>query len=190
MHTENERLLVSAVLSGNVEAFASLVRAHQARVRLVCAAMLGNAAEADDAAQDVFVKAFLALSDFKGDSSVETWLVRIADNHCIDLLRKRSRQRTESIDALLESKGEAFEGLLSRFNTSDTPPPHTPDDLELIGKLFAALPQEDRDILLLREIEGLPYEIIAERLACSLDAVKGRLKRARQDLIEKCRKFF
>lgn len=186
----NEQETIEAVLSGDVEAFSGLVRANQARVRLICLAYLGRAQEADDAAQDVFVKAFQGLENFKGDASFETWIVRIADNHCLDLLRTKKRHRTESLDALLEAKGDAFDGLLSRMNSADNPPPYSPEDLDLLGRIFAALPEDDREILTLREVEELPYEEIATRLDCSLDAVKGRLKRARQTLIEKCRKFF
>ena len=188
MLTEKE--VIEAVQNGDVEAFSGLIRAHQARVRLLCLAFLGNAAEADDAAQDIFVRAFQGLESFKGDASFETWIVRIADNHCLDLLRARKRHRTESLDALLEEHGDVFESFLSRFNTANESPPYTPHDLDLLGRLFAALPEQDREILILREVERLPYETIADRLHCSLDAVKGRLKRSRQSLIEKCRKFF
>ena len=186
---DNEKTLIAAVQSGDVESFSPLVRAHQARVRLVCLAYLGNATEADDAAQDVFVKAFQGLGNFKGDASFETWIVRIADNHCVDLLRAHKRRQTESLEALLEENGDVFEGFLSRFSAPEESPPYTPYDLGLLGRLFAALPDEDREILILREMEQLPYESIAERLHCTLDAVKGRLKRSRQNLIDKCRKF-
>jgi RNA polymerase sigma-70 factor (ECF subfamily) len=187
---DNEKAVIAAVQSGEAEAFGALVRAHQTRVRLVCLAFLGSAAEADDAAQDVFVNAFRGLAEFKGDASFGTWIARIADNHCRDVLRKRARRRTESLDALFESQGDAFDGFLSRAQTADTPPPYKSEDLELLGRLFAALPEDDREILTLSEVEELPYAEIAQRLSCSLDAVKGRLKRARQTLIDKCRKFF
>ena len=186
---EDEQAVIAAVLAGDAEAFGTLVRAHQARVRLVCLARLGRRDEADDAAQDVFVKAFQALPNFKGDSSFGTWMVRITDNHCLDILRTRKRHRTESLEAMLEAKGDAFDGLLSRMNSAESPPPYSPDDLDLLGRLYAALPEDDREILTLREVEELPYEEIARRLSCSLDAVKGRLKRARQNLIDKCRPF-
>jgi len=187
---ENEKAVIEAVLSGDAEAFGDLVRRHQTRIRLVCISFLSNKEEAEDAAQTVFIKAFEALPKFKFDSAFETWIIRIADNHCLDLLRARARRRTESLDALLDEKGDAFDGFLSRFNTADTPPPYTPNELDLVARLFAALPEDDRDILALREMEQLSYEAIAERLHCTLDAVKGRLKRARQNLVEKCRKFF
>lgn len=185
----DEKEIIQAVVHGDAEAFADLVRAHQARVRLACLVWLGNAEEANDSAQDVFIKAFKSLDGFKGEASFLTWILRIADNHCRDVLRTRTTRRAESLDALLAEKGEAFEGLLARSAGAADSPLYTPADLELLGRFFAALPQDDREILALREVEELPYEVIAEKLFCSLDAVKGRLKRARQNLIEKCEKF-
>jgi RNA polymerase sigma-70 factor, ECF subfamily len=185
---DNEKEIIRTVIEGDSEPFSRLVHAHQARVRLACLVRLGHLEEANDAAQEVFVKAFKALAHFKGDSSFLTWILRIADNHCLDLLRSRGRRRMESLDALLVEKGDAFEGLLS--GSRDEPRAHTPQDLELLGRLFAALSEEDREILALREVEEMSYEDIAEKLHCSLDAVKGRLKRARQILLEKCGKFF
>ncbi len=179
--------IIVAVQGGDAEAFAPLVRAHQARVRLVCLVFLGNKEEADDAAQDVFLKAFEGLQSFKADASFQTWLLRIADNYCRDLLRSRKRQPTQSLDALLTEKGEAAEAFLSRAGPSDEPPLYSSQDLELLGRFFSALPSEDREILAMREAEMLSYEDIAQKLHCSLDAVKGRLKRARASLIEKCR---
>ena len=189
MQMEDEKTVIAVVLAGDAEAFGTLVRTHQAKIRLVCLARLGLRDEADDAAQDVFVKAYKALPAFKGDSSFGTWMVRIADNHCLDILRTRTKHRTQSLEALLEAKGDAFDGLLSRMNAAENPPPYSPVDLELLGRLFAALSQDDREILTLREVEELPYEDIAKQLNCSLDAVKGRLKRARQTLISKCAHF-
>jgi RNA polymerase sigma-70 factor (ECF subfamily) len=181
--------IIDAVLSGDAEAFAGLVRAHQARVRLACLVFLGNKDEADDAAQDVFVKAFKSLNSFKGEASFETWVLHIAHNHCRDLLRSRKARRTESLDALLSEKGEAFEGLLSRFASQGDSPPLSTQDMTLLGRLFSALPPEDREILVLREVEMLSYQEIALKLHITLDATKGRLKRARQALLDKCRHF-
>jgi RNA polymerase sigma-70 factor (ECF subfamily) len=184
-----EKEIIEAVVSGDLEAFSALVRAHQTRVRLSCLIYLGNKEEADDAAQDVFVKAFKGITGFKGEASFETWLLRIADNHCRDILRTRKSRRMTSLDALLAENGDAMEGLLTRTCRPGETPVYSSDDLELLGRLFSALPQEDREVLALREGENLPYEEIAQRLSCSLDAVKGRLKRARAALSEKCRHF-
>ena len=183
---QGEQKIIEAVLSGDAEAYAPLVRAYQARVRLACLVYLGNKDEADDAAQDIFLKAFNGLEGFKAEASFQTWLLRIADNHCRDLIRSRKRQPTQSLDALLAENGEAVEALLSRTGPSHEPPPFSSQDLELLGQLFSALPSEDREILAMREAEMLSYEDIARKLHTSLDAVKGRLKRARASLIEKC----
>jgi len=187
---DNENSIIDAVRSGDVEAFGILLRAHQTRVRLACLVLLGNEHEADDAAQDVFLKAFKGLEDFRGDSAFGTWILKVAHHHCLDLLRMRTRHSAESLDALLEEKGDAFESLLARSRSDNEVPLHSPEDRQLLGRLFAALPEDDRQILVLSEVEGLAYKEIAEHLSCSLDAVKGRLKRARQTLIEKCRKYF
>lgn len=185
----SESSIIEAVLNGNVEAYSELVHAHQARVRLACLVWLANKEEADDAAQDVFIKAFKALAQFEKNASFLTWILRIADNHCRDKLRTRKSQRTESLDALFTINGEAFERLLSSTEGTERRP-YTSDDMDLLVRLFAALSEEDREILALREVEALPYEAIAERLGCSLDAVKGRLKRARHSLLEKCSPYF
>jgi len=183
----HDKEIIAAIQNGDVEAFAKLVRAHQARVRLSCLVFLGNKDEADDAAQDVFIKAFKALGTFKGEASFETWLLRISGNHCRDLLRFRKTRPTQSLDALLAEKGDALESLFQR--PSSESPSLSPQDLDLLGRLFAALPAEDREILAMREVEQLSYEEIAHALRCSLDAVKGRLKRARATLSDKCQHF-
>lgn len=181
--------IIQVVLGGNSEAFAELIRRYQARLRLACSIRLGNSSEGDDAAQAVFVKAFQNLKHFKGESSFETWLHRIAENHCLDLLRSRQRHKTESLDALLDEKHDALEAFLTRSELSPKTS-YSPDELALLSHLLGALPKEARDILLLREVEELSYDEIALRLNCSLDAVKGRLKRARQALVEKSDVFF
>src|SRR3989338_5779947 len=110
---DEDRNVVERVRAGDKEAYALLVRNHQARIRSFCLWTLGNAAEADDAAQEVFIKAYRGLSGFRGGSSFSTWLYRITVNHCRDLLRSGGRGRTESLDALREEEGEPFEARLS-----------------------------------------------------------------------------
>ncbi len=185
----NEKEVTLAVKKGDTEAFAALVLAHQARVRFLCLGFLRNREEADDAAQDIFIKAFQALGQFKEEASFGTWVGRIAANHCRDLWRQKARQPTESLDTLIENEGEAFQQLFDP-SRSASPPTNTPEELELLGRLLASLPEEEREILTLSEVEQLSYAAMAARLQCSLDAVKGRLKRARQHVQEKCRTFF
>ena len=141
---------------------------------------------AEDAAQEIFFKAYQALKSFRGQSAFSTWLYRIASNHCLDLLRKRQRERTESWEALIEESGEQFHELL----TASPDPKTTLANTELVQRALAQLSPDYQLILTLRETEGLSYEELAEALHCSLDAIKARLRRARQELLERVRHFW
>lgn len=174
------------ILAGNRDAYAEIVRKYQGRIRGYCLVTLGNAAQADDAAQEVFIKAYQSLDRFQGKSSLSTWLYRIAVNHCTDLLRKKICHRTESWDALLENQGEKAEALLTQAPEAGS---EVEEQRELLAKLLGGLPEKSREILVLREAEGLSYEELAETLDCTVDAVKGRLKRARQELEKKARHY-
>src|ERR1700759_5323139 len=101
----DEQALIQDILNGHTDAYAELVHAHQDRVFLACLVWLANPDEASDAPQDIFLKAFQALDRFKRESSFLTWILRIADNHCRDLLRARQRKFTDSLDALWAEKG-------------------------------------------------------------------------------------
>ena len=162
-----------------------MVRAHQARILRLCASLLGDPTLAEDAAQETFLKAYGGSRSFRGQSSVGTWLYRIASNHCLDLLRKRRRERTQSWEALIEESGEELHRLLAPSSDPKT----AAADTELVERALAHLTPEYRLILTLREIEGLSYQELTVALACSLDAVKARLRRARQDLLEHLRHF-
>ena len=140
----------------------------------LCVSMLGDRSLAEDAAQESFLKAFGSLEDFRGASSFGTWLHRIAVNRCLDLLRRRARHQTESLDVLAESDEPA----------SGKDPL---EDADLVRRLLDSLPPDYRVILTLRELQGLDYKEIMEVLGISMDAVKARLRRARQSLLESSR---
>lgn len=176
--------MILDVLSGNRDAYAEIVRKYENRVRGYCRMMLADSSLADDAAQEIFIKAYQALARFNGRSSFSTWLYRISVNHCTDLLRKSARGKTESWEALLEKEGDRIEGLLIA-----EPKLEASDQIETVLKFFSCLPEKTREILTLREAQGLSYQEIASVLNCSLDAVKSRLKRARQEIGEKLRHF-
>ena len=174
--------VVERVRAGEIQAYAVLVRKYQGRVRGYCLGVLGNAADADDAAQEVFIKAYRGLAGFGGRSSFSTWLYRITVNHCRDLLRSPARGRSESLEALREEEGEAFEARLA------VRPEGQPSEQEQkVREALAYLPEDYKAVLMLREAQGLSYQEVAESLGCSLDAVKARLRRARAALEERFR---
>ncbi|MFA5139408.1 MAG: RNA polymerase sigma factor [Elusimicrobiota bacterium] len=170
---EDDRTLVDQVLSGETDAFAGLVRRHHARIMGLCVSMLGDRTRAEDASQEVFLKAFKSLEDFRGASSFGTWLHRIAVNRCLDLMRRQKRQTAEPLDAIPEREAPQGDGSL--------------EDADLVRRLLDSLSPDYRAILTLRELQGLGYKEIMEVLGISMDAVKARLRRARQSLLESAR---
>ncbi len=184
MSVSNDLNVVRSVRNGNVEDYALLVREHQSRVISFCFNLLRNIAEAEDAAQDIFVKAYSSLDQFRGESSFSTWICRIAHNHCLDILRRKSRQKTDSLDQLMEDRPATAEALFA-----STPSPNNKEERFLLEEALASLGNDAREILTLREVGGLTYDEIAGQLNCSIDAVKSRLKRARQELQQKARHF-
>src|SRR4051812_42500427 len=98
----SDKELVARARDGDDRAFGELIRRHHARIAGLCASLLGGPSQADDAAQEVFLKAYRSLGQYRGTSSFSTWLYRIASNQCLDLLRAQSRRRSESLEAALE----------------------------------------------------------------------------------------
>ena len=178
--------IIQSVLSGDKDAYAELVRRHHVRVLAVCGHLLQIPSEAEDAAQDVFVLAYKRLSSFRGDSAFSTWMYRIATNYCLDLLRKRKREKSDSIDRLIEEKKDASLHTLHFESGPET----VMERKDLVTRLLSRLNENERTILILREAEGFSYQEIAAILEISIDAVKARLKRARQSLQEKTRHLF
>ncbi len=142
--------------------------------------MLGNRTAADDAAQEAFLKAYKSLNTFQEASSFSTWLHRIASNCCLDLLRRRTREKTDSLEALVASQGDGIHSLVRSLENEES----SWESADLIQRVLGQLPDDYRLILTLRETQGLSYQEIAETLDCSLDAVKSRLRRARSECEE------
>jgi RNA polymerase sigma-70 factor (ECF subfamily) len=151
--------------------------------------MLLSKADADDAAQEVFLKAFASLHKYTKDLSFSAWLYRIASNHCLDVLRKKKRQKTDSLDSLIEKRGEQEEDFLLGVPDPAEALDEKASKVALALKALSFLSVDQRQILILREVEGLHYEQICSVMGCSLDAVKARLRRARQKLQEEARHF-
>jgi RNA polymerase sigma-70 factor (ECF subfamily) len=176
--------LARRAADGDGDAFAELVRRHAPRVRALCAATLGGPGEAEDAAQETFLKAHRALSRYSGEASFGTWLHRIAVNHCLDLLRAAGRRRSDSLEALLEADSAALGRALSEASSAQAL-----EDRDTVERLLGRLNPEQRLALTLREAEGLTYEEIAKAMSCSLDSVKARIRRSRAYLLKMARHF-
>ena len=169
------------------EAFEEFVRAQQGRMLRLCAGMLSDAAEAaevQDAVQEVFVKAYRAWDRFRGESSRATWLYRIAVRHCVDRLRSRSRFREIFSEPSGTQGLQRFQGIQDADYVAYAASADSTEAESRIAarEMLEALDEDDRAILVLREIEGLSYEEIARVLEKSVEAVRSKLARARQSL--------
>ncbi len=164
--------LVRRYLAGDAEAFATLVRRHEARVFNLCLRMLGNRDDAADAAQEAFLAALRKLTQFRGDAAFSTWLHRVAVNACYDLLRK---QRRQPLLHLAVEPGDA----------EPEPGPPMPDHADEVSgtrdaaAALARVPSEFRMALVLADVQDLPYEEIAKILDVPIGTVKSRVHRGR-----------
>ncbi len=180
--------IVAKIRSGDSQAYAELVKSHYPRVRSLCLCLLSNSSESEDAAQEIFLKAYRFLPQFKSDSSFSTWIYRIASNHCLDVLRRQARHKTESLDAPTGEENESGQAR-PRSDVSEPDSSAVFENKDLVRRVLERLSPEHRVVLVLKETQGLSYLEMSKALDCTIDAVKGRLKRARAELGEIARHF-
>lgn len=183
--------LVSAAQSGDQDAFALLVDANQAKIYNLAYRMTGNPEDAADLTQEAFLNAWRGLARFGSQSSFSTWLYRLTSNVCIDFLRRRSRR--ESISMTVEEPGgESRQAELSDERWSPERELERLEDRQALEHGLAALSPSHRQVLLLREMEGLSYAEIAQCLDLEVGTVKSRIARARlalRDLLKRSGNF-
>ena len=166
MTDETDAELVRRHLEGDRAAFGVLVERHQRRVYNLTFRMLGRPEDAADATQDAFITAMRKLEGFRGTSAFTTWLHRVAVNICYDQLRKRVREIP------VEEHEEApSAGAPDMADTSATAVD--------VQRALLTVPEEFRAVLILHDVQGVPYEAIAESLGAPLGTVKSRLHRGR-----------
>ena len=174
-------MIVRKVLQGDVNAFEKLVTEYEKGVYAIALRMTGNPEDASDMTQEAFIKAYNSLQSFRGDSKFSVWLYRIASNVCLDFLRSRSRKPTVSL-SVEDDEGE--ETQLDVADESQSPELLLERSLtrDAVQRGLQALAPDYRQILLLREIQGLSYEENADVLRIEVGTVKSRIFRARKRL--------
>ena len=173
MTKDEEKGYIERVLAGDESAYEPLVTENQTKVYRLALRILKNEADAEDAAQEAFLKAYTSLADFRGDSRFSVWLYRLTNNICIDMLRKNKRAVIVSLQTE-DDDGEETEIAIPDER-------YSPERLAERAAL-AALPDDCREILALRESAGLSYDEIAAALSLEVGTVKSRLNRARKKL--------
>ena len=175
---ENE--IIRSVLRGNVNDFEKLVTAYEKNVYNIALRMVGDPDDAADMTQETFIKAYRALSGFRGDSKFSSWLYRIASNVCLDFLRSRSRHPQVSLSTVDEDDRATFELPDMRQNPEEQLMKKL--SMEAVRRGLEQLPEQQRQILVLRELGGLSYAELAQTLGLEEGTVKSRIFRARKRL--------
>ena len=181
----DEQALIERAQSGELAAFDQLVLRHQEAVFAVALRMLGNWDEAQDVAQDAFVRAYRAIRTFRREAKLSTWLISITMNLCRNRRRwwaRRKRVITASLDEPADLEGESL-------GQQVVDPSAGPEDLaqqheqqQQIGNALKRLDQTHRSVIVLRDMQGYSYEEIAQMLGCHVGTVKSRISRARHAL--------
>lgn len=177
------------IKAGDTAALEALIECHQSRIVGTVTRMLGDESDAEDIAQQVFIRVWRSAARYEPTARFTTWLYKITRNLVFNELRRRKRHPTQSLDEPLDSDSE-------RVRATPDPGTKAPDRTLLDGEMHAAiqraideLPEAQRLAVILRRYDNVPYEEIAEILDLTVPAVKSVLFRARTELREKLRKY-
>jgi RNA polymerase sigma-70 factor (ECF subfamily) len=182
-----DQQLVERVQSGDKRAFELLVTKYQRRIFRLLSRMIRDPAEIEDVAQEAFVKAYRALSNFRGESAFYTWLYRIAINTAKNHLVSQGRRvPTTTGNDIEDAEGFDDAALLREVATPDSML-QSRQVAEAVNRAIEKLPEELRTAIVLRELEGLSYEEIAETMACPIGTVRSRIFRAREAIASELR---
>ena len=177
---DSEKILVEKSARGDVDAFETLIGSHQKKVYNIALRMTKNPEDAQELAQDAFVRAFISIKKLRGDSSFATWIYRITMNVCTDFLRKRSKGTVIS----LEQTGDETEQTIQLAD--DNPGPDEISEKnqlkQLVREAMELLLPEHQQVLILRDLMDMTYKDIAYTLNVNEGTIKSRINRARDNL--------
>ncbi|MCK9512640.1 MAG: RNA polymerase sigma factor RpoE [Pigmentiphaga sp.] len=184
---EADAILVERVQRGDKQAFDLLVRKYQRKILRLLSRLIRDPVEVEDVAQEAFIKAYRALPGFRGESAFYTWLYRIAVNTAKNHLAA-SKRRPSGGPSYENEDGETFD---ETANLSDIQTPEavmaSREIATTVNAAIEALPDELRTAIMLREIEGLSYEEIAQSMGCPIGTVRSRIFRAREAIAARLR---
>ena len=176
--------LVRKVQQGDKSAFDHLVRKYQSKIIMLVNRYVKDPSEAQDVAQEAFIKAYRALGNFRGDSAFYTWLYRIAINTAKNYLVSRARRRSEFEVDVTEAEQVYNAPQLKGLDTPDQEL-HNDEIIKAISSAMEKLPGDMRDAIMLREFEGMSYDEIALAMDCPVGTVRSRIFRAREAIDKK-----
>jgi RNA polymerase sigma-70 factor, ECF subfamily len=183
--SRDEAQMIASILSGNTQEFHSLIRPYERSVFSMALSLLQNEADAEDAAQDAFLKAFRNLKAFRAESKFSTWLISITLNEARSRLRQKKTMKVQSIEEQQEEHNYASPALLRDWREIPSEALERQEVKLILQQAITDLPLIYREIFLLRDVEELSVNESAETLGISVASVKVRLHRARMMLQKK-----
>lgn len=179
-----DEILVQRCREGDLDAFDQIVEAYDQKVFNLTYRMTGDYADASDLSQEVFIRVYRSLHNFRGESSFSTWLYRIATNVCLDEIRRRNRKTVVPLNQRIYLDDEQFRDIPDWSNLPEAVV-QSKEIQEEIQRMINSLRPEYRLVIILRDIQGYSYEEIGKIIGCSLGTVKSRINRARKSLKKK-----
>jgi RNA polymerase sigma-70 factor (ECF subfamily) len=175
----DEAVMIAAILAGDLPQFHDLIRPFERRVYLMALSMLRDEAEAEDVAQEAFLRAFRSLSKFRADSKFSTWLISITLNEARSRLRQRQLVKMESLDETAEDQRHVSPALLRDWREIPSEALERKEVRSILRQAIEELPEIYRDVFVLRDVEEMSVNEVAEAMGVSISVVKVRLHRAR-----------
>ena len=184
---DSDAMLVERAVAGDQKAFELLVIKYQRRIQRLIGRMVRDVDLVEDIAQETFIRAYRALAQFRGEAQFYTWLYRIAVNTAKKALMDLKRNPTVSENAYKSADDDETSAIENELTSSETPDAvlASKEIAEIINAAMEALPEELRQAITLREIEGLSYEEIADAMNCPIGTVRSRIFRAREAISDK-----
>ena len=184
---DSDAMLVERTVAGDQKAFELLVIKYQRRIQRLIGRMVRDVDLVEDIAQETFIRAYRALAQFRGEAQFYTWLYRIAVNTAKKASMDLKRNPTVSENAYESADDDETSPVENELTSSETPDAvlASKEIAEIINAAMDALPEELRQAITLREIEGLSYEEISEAMNCPIGTVRSRIFRAREAISAK-----
>ena len=180
--SDSDAMLVERTVAGDQKAFELLVIKYERRIQRLIGRMVRDVDLVEDIAQETFIRAYRALAQFRGEAQFYTWLYRIAVNTAKKALMELKRNPTVSENSFKSDDDDETSTLENELTSSETPESLLAgkEIAQMVNTAMEALPEELRQAITLREIEGLSYEEIAEAMNCPIGTVRSRIFRARE----------